>query len=633
MTDLRDRAGRDESVTASRSYPRSHPCLITEDLVGKEISVNGWVDTIRDHGGITFIDLRDRTGIVQVVVEIGQSDLSTLSRSLRPETVVNFAGTVDWRPKDRADPERPTGLLELDATSLEVLNRAEGLQLRPTDPNWERTNEQIRLRHRSVALRSPKLQHTLRLRHRLLQSFRNELSGKHLIEVETPMLTKSTPEGARDFLVPSRLSPGMFYSLPQSPQLFKQILMIGGLGGYFQVARCFRDEDLKADRQPEFTQLDLELSFVGEEDVIGLVEEMVRNSILNLAEQGLIEQKRADSMQSPFPRIGYAEAMQRYATDAPDIRFELPIVDITDIAAETEVKIFRDVVAKGGTVRVINARGAERKTEHFSKRELNELISFAQQHGAQGMAWMAMRADGNIASPITKFFSEEQLDALIERCEAQTGDIIFFIADQEEMALRVLNPVRRELGRRLGLIDEDELAFVWVEQFPLMNYSEEEGRLVANHHPFTSPDAAGRELIEEVVANGSVAEQREELLRVGARAYDLVLNGVEIGGGSIRIHEAKLQRAIFDVIGIDAAQAEERFGFLLDALNCGAPPHGGLALGVDRIVMLLAKAKSLREVIAFPKLGDGSDPLTEAPSYVDPEQLLELGFDVELEED
>lgn len=633
MSNLKKSAGREDSVTASRSYPLCHPCLITDDLVGKEISVNGWVDTIRDHGGITFIDLRDRSGIVQVVVEIGKSELSRLARSLRPETVVNFGGMVDWRPKDRVDPERPTGLLELDATALEVLNRAEGLQLRPTDPNWERSNEQIQLKHRSIALRSPKLQHTLRLRHQLLQGFREELCDRDLIEVETPMLTKSTPEGARDFLVPSRLSPGMFYSLPQSPQLFKQILMIGGLGGYFQIARCFRDEDLKSDRQPEFTQLDLELSFVGEEDVIGTVEEMVRKSILRLADMGLLDQKRAASMQSPFPRMDYDAAMEKYATDAPDIRFELPIVDISDIAAETDVKIFRDVIAKGGVVRVINARGAERMTEQFSKRELNELIAFARQHGAQGMAWMAMRADGNIASPITKFFSEEQIQALLERSEARTGDIIFFIADQEEMALRVLNPVRRELGRRLGLIDEDELAFVWVENFPLMNYSEAEGRLVANHHPFTSPDASGREAIMEASAEGRVAENTEQLLATRARAYDLVLNGVEIGGGSIRIHDSELQRAIFDVIGIDAEQAGDRFGFLLDALNCGAPPHGGLALGVDRIVMLLAKARSLREVIAFPKLGDGSDPLTEAPSYVDPEQLVELGFDVEMEEE
>lgn len=627
-------AGFEASATGLRRYPKRDFCLIDESSVGCEVNVAGWVDTIRDHGGITFIDLRDHTGILQVVVEIGNSELSKLARGLRSECVVMFAGKIAWRPEERIDRERATGLLELRASGLEVISRAEDSAFKPRGPDLDGVSESVLLSNRSLSLRTEKAQRTLRLRHRLLHSFRNYLTNSGLTEVETPLLTKSTPEGARDFLVPSRSAPGKFYSLPQSPQLFKQILMIGGLGSYFQVARCFRDEDLKSDRQPEFTQLDLEMSFVGEEDVMELVEKTMTVAILELAELKLVSDELAQSMQTPFKRISYQEAIDTYASDAPDLRFDLPIVDIGDIAKDTDVQIFRAVLDDGGVVKAINAKGASGdKAEKFSKKELNELIAFAQRQGAKGMAWLALRADDKLSSPIAKFFPEEQMNLLLEIMEAVEGDIIFFIADSLEMSRRILNPVRRELAERLDLIDRNRLDFVWIENFPLFSYSAAENRLVANHHPFTAPAPEDQPDILGIGDPSDVESRRPELLKSKARAYDLVLNGVEIGGGSIRIHSEKMQQSIFKIIGIDEEHAADRFGFLLDALKCGAPPHGGLALGVDRIVMLLSGAKSLREVIAFPKLGDGSDPLTGAPDYVEADQLQDLGFDVEEDED
>ncbi len=627
-------AGFDCSATGLKRYPECELCLIDESAIGSDVNVGGWVDTIRDHGGITFIDLRDHTGILQVVVEIGNSELSKLARGLRSECVVMFRGAIAWRPKDRIDRERPTGLLELRATALELLSRAAEPAFKPRAQDSENITEAVLLRNRSLSLRGEKTQQTLRLRHRLLHSFRNFLTDKGLIEVETPLLTKSTPEGARDFLVPSRSAPGKFYSLPQSPQLFKQILMIGGIGSYFQVARCFRDEDLKSDRQPEFTQLDLEMSFVGEEDVMDIVEKTMIGSIAELSQLGLIPAKLAQSMQTPFKRISYREAMEKYASDAPDLRFDLPIVDIGDIAKDTDVQIFKAVLNSGGVVKAINAKEASgSKADKFSKKELNELIAFAQRHGAQGMAWLALREDDKLSSPIAKFIPEKQMQLLLERMDAEEGDIIFFIADTLETSNRILNPVRRELAERLNLIDPARLDFAWVVDFPLFSFSATENRLVSNHHPFTAPAQEDQATISNISDASDVEAEKTDLLKSKARAYDLVLNGVEIGGGSIRIHSDELQQSIFKIIGIDEEHAADRFGFLLDALKCGAPPHGGLALGVDRIVMLLSGAKSLREVIAFPKLGDGSDPLTGAPDYVEAEQLQELGFDVEEDED
>jgi aspartyl-tRNA synthetase len=596
-------------------------------LVGSRVKVAGWADNIRDHGGITFVDLRDRSGLLQVVVEIDNGELSRLTRSLKHESVVLFEGDLKLRPEERVNKILSTGLWELKADTLEVLNRSGKIPFIPRDQEWG--SEKQRLENRVIALRSAQIQENLLLRHHALKGFRDFLSDQGLLEIETPILTKSTPEGARDFLVPSRPRQGAFYALPQSPQLYKQLLIMGGLGGYFQVARCFRDEDLRADRQPEFTQLDLELGFVAEQNVTDLVENMVQSTLSRLGALGLLSSERLVTVAPVFPRISYDEAMARYASDAPDLRFGLPIVDLTDIASASEVKVFRQVADQGGVVRAINAKGAGNRPDQFSKTQLDELIRFAQGYGAKGMAWIAIRDGGKVSSPIAKFFSEGQLQSLLERTEAAEGDIIFFVADKEEAALRVLNPVRKELGKRLDLIDPYQLAFAWVEDFPLFEYSAEDKRLVAKHHPFTSPNQESLDLLLALASEGRLEDHIPELLRIKARAYDLVLNGIELGGGSIRIHNPALQKSMLKIIGIDDARAEDSFGFLLRALDFGAPPHGGLAIGVDRFIMLLANAASLREVIAFPKLGDASDPLTGAPDYVDPAQLKELGFEVE----
>ena len=629
MTAISEKAGSGHSVLVSRQFPAVSPCLVAASDIGNVLRIAGWVDTVRDHGGITFIEVRDRSGVVQVVVEINSGELSLLARSLRPETVITIEGEIVERPPDRINPRSLTGLWEMRPISIEVLNRPEHLPFRPSDEAWASGDEKLRLASRAIELRSDKLQRNLLLRHHVVQELRSQLSQEGLLEVETPHLTKSTPEGARDFLVPSRLNPGTFYALPQSPQLFKQLLMIGGLGGYFQIARCFRDEDLRADRQPEFTQLDIEKAFVGEEDVIELVENTVRQTLQKMAAVGLIGEERLRGVDVCFRRMSYDEALMRYATDAPDLRFDLPIVDVTDICAGSDLKIFREVAEAGGVVRAINAKKAALQEESFSKKELDSLIAFAQSAGAKGMAWIALREGGNIVSPITKFFAEGQLQMLLNRLEAEEGDIVFFIADSLDAALRILNPVRRELGRRLGIISDTQLAFVWIEDFPLFDYLQDSQMLTAVHHPFTVPHNNSVELIIEAAKSGRIETYIPQLREARARAYDLVLNGIEIGGGSIRIHQPALQRALFRLIGIDEWEAEDRFGFLLRALSYGAPPHGGLAIGIDRLIMILTGSSSIRDVIAFPKLGDGSCPLTGAPSIVDVEQLKALGFEVE----
>ncbi|HSS05400.1 MAG TPA: aspartate--tRNA ligase [Solirubrobacterales bacterium] len=570
--------------------------LALGDRVDSTARVAGWVHRRRDHGGLIFIDLRDRTGIVQLVFHPDSSgEAFELAHKLRAEDVLTASGTVVRRSAETVNPELPTGEVELAVASAELLADAETPPFQIEGFSGE-VGEDARLRHRYLDLRREPMREALVLRHRVTAAMREFLDGEGFLDVETPVLTRSTPEGARDFLVPSRLQQGSFYALPQSPQLFKQMLMIAGFERYYQVARCFRDEDLRADRQPDFTQLDIEMSFVGVDDVIEVNERLLAR---------VFEQVGGPAIQQPIERLAYDEAMSRFGTDRPDLRFGLELVDLTEALAETEFKVFRGAIESGGAVRGLNAGRRE-----LPRSELDGLISRAQELGAKGLVWAFREGDG-WRSPTAKFLSEAELGELNRCLDAEEGDLLLLVADQRDVANAVLGQLRVELAERFGLISPDLHRLVWIVDWPLLEWSPGENRWDPLHHPFTAP--AG----EFDPDNPGDAR---------ALAYDLVWNGQEMGGGSIRIHRADVQEKVFAALGIDAEEAEARFGFLLEALRYGAPPHGGIAYGLDRIVQRLAGAASIRDVIAFPKTASGADALTGAPAPVGEMQLKELGI-------
>jgi aspartyl-tRNA synthetase len=567
--------------------------------VGNEMILVGWVHTRRDHGGVIFVDLRDRSGICQVVYnpEI-DSTSHDKAKHIRSEDVIAVRGTLSKRSPETINPELGTGEVELVCKELRLLN-ASAVPPFPIEDETD-ANENTRLKYRYLDLRRPRSLAPLLLRYRMTKLIRDYLDGLGFVDVETPVLTKSTPEGARDYLVPSRIYHGKFYALPQSPQLFKQILMVAGLDRYFQIVKCFRDEDLRADRQPEFTQLDMELSFVERDDVMQVVEGMM---VLLFKELKGVDLKR------PFQRLTYAEAMNRFGSDKPDVRFGLEIRDFTETLRNSQFKVFASAIQKGGVVKGIRIP----KGGDMSRKDLDDMTPFAATFGAKGIAWTKITAEG-WQSPIAKFLSDAEQKAIEQIAQAQVGDVVVFSADNAKIVHDALGNLRLHLGEKLGLIPENEYALVWVVDFPLMEFDRQEKRYVALHHPFTSP------LDEDLLLLDS------DPAKALSKAYDLALNGVEIGGGSIRIHRVELQKKILGLMGIDAAEAEAKFGFLLEALSLGAPPHGGIAFGIDRLAMLLSGAKSLRDVIAFPKSQRAVCMLTEAPSEVEPRQLRELGI-------
>jgi aspartyl-tRNA synthetase len=571
--------------------------------VGQQVTLCGWVDTARDHGGTLFIDLRDRYGKTQVVFapEGGAANLDE-SRKLRGEDVIKITGTVAKRPEGTINAKIGTGEIEIRVKTLELLNKSNNAPFNPTQADLP--GEDLRLKYRYLDLRRPDMQRSLKLRNDMILEMRNYFAENDFLDVETPILGRSTPEGARDYLVPSRVHNGSFYALPQSPQLYKQILMVAGYDRYVQVARCFRDEDLRADRQPEFTQLDLEMSFVTHEDVIG----MINGLMVRLAKKFL----NLD-LQLPLPSMTWDEAMERFGHDAPDLRYGCELIDCTDLAAKCDFRVFKETAEAGKKVRGINAPGG---AAFYSRKLIDELTEFVKQFEAKGLAWFRVEQDGKLFSPIAKNFTEEQLTAIKERMNAKPGDIMFFVADTWAVSCKALHNLRKRVGVDLKLYDPKSYHFSWIVEFPMFEYDAEEKRWNSMHHPFTAPRPQDIPMLETDPGQAR------------AVAYDLVINGYEAGGGTIRIHDQATQSKVFGLLGIDAETAKNRFGFLLDALQMGAPPHGGIALGIDRCVMLFAQLDNIREVIAFPKTQKAADLMTEAPNEVDTKQLRELGIKI-----
>ncbi|MBF0614015.1 MAG: aspartate--tRNA ligase [Magnetococcales bacterium] len=589
---------------------RSHYCNdVRESLEGQTVTLCGWVNRRRDHGGVIFVDLRDRTGLVQIVFSPDEPGTAHgEAHVLRNEFVLQVTGSVARRPPETENCKLPTGLIEVRVARLTILNSAAPLPFQLD----EEVSEVVRLTHRFLDLRRPTMQRNLMARHRALQSIRRTLDDHGFLELETPMLTRSTPEGARDYLVPSRVNPGQFYALPQSPQLFKQLLMISGYDRYFQITRCFRDEDLRADRQPEFTQVDLEMSFVDPDQVMALVEQVVYRLFREVLEVTPV---------LPFPRLTYAEAMDRYGLDAPDTRIRMQLTDLTDLLRDTGFKVFAQVAqmtgkrGQQGAIKVLRVPGGAALT----RKEIDTYTEFVGIYGAKGLAWIKINGpwqEGGWQSPIVKFFSATELAAIAEATGVQDGDLLFFGADQLKVVNESLGRLRVKVGRDLNLIDAVPFSFVWVTEFPLLEWDEEARRFTSVHHPFTAPMSEDFASLE--------AEGNTGVDSVRSRAYDLVLNGSEVGGGSIRIHDPAMQRRMLELLDIGAEEAEEKFGFLLHALEFGAPPHGGLALGMDRLIAMMLGAESIRDVIAFPKTQKAACPLTQAPSFVDAAQLREL---------
>ncbi|MDB5313592.1 MAG: aspS [Gemmataceae bacterium] len=587
-------------------WQRTHTCgELREEQVGQTVTLNGWVLITRNYAKQVFVDVRDRYGLTQVVFEADDADLFKEANTLGREWVISVTGVVRKRLPGM-ERDIPTGTIELVATALRVLNPCPPLPFSVTEfPDEDLANEDLRLQYRYLDLRRRSLQQVLILRHRMNKAVRDYLDARGFLELETPLLGKSTPEGARDYLVPSRVFNGEFFALPQSPQLYKQLLMISGYDKYFQVARCLRDEDLRADRQPEFTQLDLEMSFVVQDDILGLIEGLAGD---------IFGKCLGASLSTPFPRLKYADAMARYGSDKPDLRFGLEIVDVTDLAGESDFGVFKTAIAAGGRVRAINAKGAADKFSNTALKPGGELAKVAETYKAKGLAWM--KAEGEkLTGSIEKFFPDALKIRLREQLGVQPGDLLLFVADTESVVCDALGAIRLHLANKLGLVaNSREYKFVWVVDFPMFTWDDEEKRWAANHHPFTAPRDEDLSLLESDPG------------KARAKAYDLVLNGYEVGGGSIRIHRQDVQQRVFGMLGMDPAEARTRFGFLLDALQSGAPPHGGIALGLDRWAMILAGTTNIRDVIAFPKNQKARDLMTGAPALVDPRQLKDLGI-------
>lgn len=577
---------------------RSHHCgQLTPEHIGQTVILNGWVQTRRDLGGVLFIDLRDRSGIVQIVFNPDYSgEALQIADKVRSEFVLAVKGTVVKRDEETINRNLPTGEIEVRITDIEVLNAAK------TPPffieDGVEVDESLRLKYRYLDLRRPEMQRTLLLRSKASKIFRDFLDSEGFIDVETPILTKSSPEGARDYLVPSRVHEGEFFALPQSPQIYKQLLMVGGVERYYQIARCFRDEDLRADRQPEFTQVDIETSFLSQDELLGMMEKLM---------QRLFKETIGVDIELPFQRLTYAEAMGKYGSDKPDLRFGLELVEMNDIVATSGVKVFASVIEKGGEVKCLNAKGCGT----WTRKEIDDLGPYAARYGAKGLAWIQVK-DGEFKGPIVKFFSEEEIAAVKERTGAEDGDLLLFSADNKKVVADVLGALRLKIGRQLGLIDDNVFKFAWVTDFPLLGYDEDQKRYVAEHHPFTRPREEDLHLFD--TDPGAIR----------AQAYDIVLNGYEVGGGSMRIYKREVQEKMFEALGFTPEVAYEKFGYLMDAFEYGTPPHGGIAFGLDRLVMLLSGRTNLRETIAFPKTASATDLLMDAPSPVDGTQLEQL---------
>lgn len=587
----------------SKEQQRTLYCgeFTNDDLVGKRQTVNGWVMNYRDHGGLTFIDLRDRTGMIQLVFDPETDpEAHAVAKKLRHEDVISASGEVIFRGDEQINPKLPTGKYEIQIDTITIFNKS---NTPPFEMDENDINEETRLKYRYLDIRRPEMYQNMLMRHKITNTIRQFLDSEEFLEVETPILNKSTPEGARDFLVPSRIHHGEFYALPQSPQIFKQILMVGGIEKYYQIARCFRDEDLRADRQPEFTQIDLEMSFITMDDIIVLMDKMIAK---------VLKDNYNIDLQLPIRRMDYQEAMDKYGIDRPDLRFDMQIVDVADTVKDCEFKVFNTVLKNGGMIKCLPVPNGDK----LSRKDFDDLIKFVGKFGAKGMAWMRVK-DDKLESNIVKFFSEDIQNALIEKTNAKDGYALLFIGDaSDKIVYDATANLRLEIAERFGLRDKNKLEFLWVVDFPLFTYNEEAGRYDSVHHPFTAPKAEDMDKLDS------------DPINVRSDTYDLILNGTELGGGSIRIHKSDIQKKIFELLNINEEDAKEKFGFLLDALSFGAPPHGGLAFGLDRIVMLLQKKDSLREVIAFPKTQRGQCMMSKSPSKVVDEQLQDLGIKI-----